>query len=715
MDIFQFFSTFFYRIRYKLIIGTGLVLALTFFLTDFLPKYYEVSTIVFTGITSKSSVDETGRSDWNSSNNAHENIINLVKSKNTKEMVSMKLVAQHLMYGDENKDTKYIMASHYKWLKSRVPPEVVALVVKDSMEKTVENFIKYKKEDKSNFIYGVFNWDNPYYGAVALSSIKVARKGVSDMIEITYQCDDPGIATYTLEFLCQELTSRYESLLLSTSNDVVKHFEGELIKAKRALDAAEDILVAFNIDNKIINYEEQTKHLAALNNNFESRYEDILLTNSSSQALLKELEHQMTTRTVLIKENEDFLKSLDSISTLNGKIAEIEIFGNKDSDNQALSDYKNSLQSSEKNIKNISNNIESYTYTKEGIGISDMVTQWLDALLKSTKSTAELKVMAKRKAEIQDQYGVFSPVGPNLNRHDREVRVQEEAYLTILHHLGLAKLKQKNILLDAGTLQVVAPADYPLLCAPRRRELYMIAALLGAIIFITGFYLLIEMLDRTVRDGLRAERLTSCKVIGAFPSGRRVKYRRFIEDMRKTAITHIANIFNVHLITGKPFIINILSMQSGEGKSFIADRLDEYWVDHGFNVKYISDGDGFDQQSKEFMQSTSISELPMMDKAMGCDVIIVEYAPLNQTSIPKHLLNEASVNLLIVDAERAWMSSDKELMANLKESVMNDSIQIYLNNADCEAVEQYVGQLPPYTLMRRLSYKLFNFGLTARS
>ncbi|MEG1955100.1 MAG: hypothetical protein RR066_03515 [Mucinivorans sp.] len=716
MDIFTAISSFIYRIRYQLFFGVTFAVVLAIFFTRFLPTRYIVSTTIFTGITSKTSLDDmSGSTNWNTANNAHDNIINLVRTKTTLETVSVGLIAQGLMYGDAEKDNHYITAAHYRNLVKKMSPEVMALVDKNSFEKTVENLTKYRTEDKNNSIYAMFSWSHPHYSYAALSKIKVARKGNSDMIEISYEADDPGIADNTLMLLNRELVTRYEGLLLNTSSDVIKHFEGQLAIAAEKLNQAEEELVTFNIDNNIINYEEQTKHLAAMNNGFEERYEGVLRRNSGSLALIKEVEHQMETRTKLIRENELFLSSLEDVSRLNGKIAEIEIFGSDSLAQNNLTDYKQALAEAESRIKIISDTIEDYRFSKEGVVISDMVQQWLDAMLDFEKSKSELEVMGRRKADIDKQYSIFSPVGPNLGRKDRTVRVAEESYLTLLHHLGLAKLKHKNILLDAGTLQVVTPPEYPLLNVPRKREVYVIVVFFAALIFISGFYLLLDLLDRTLRDKQHGERLTTGKISGAFPTDKQLKYRRFSEQIRRISTSYMANILSGYIHAQEPTIINLLSIEPDEGKSFIGEQLEQYWTERGFTVALVSYHKEFQADTKAFRQTTSVySFLSPKQQESHPDIIIAEYRALRTNSVPEILLRQATVNLLILNARRAWKSSDMPIYDHLCKILGDQVLLLYLNKASREAVEQFTGQLPPYNRLHNLSYRFFNFGITAQ-
>lgn len=716
MDTLYFLSRFFYRIRFPLIFGTAIVAVMTFYFTQFLPKMYVVTTTVFTGITSRPSLDDPNAStDWNFANNAHDNIINLVRSKSTLQSISVSLIAQALIHGDPNKDTKYISAQHFRRLMKVVPEDLLPLVDKNSFENTVANLTAYRTEDQGNFIYAIFNWTDPYYSYFDLSKIKIRRMQASDMIEISYECDDQGIASNTLIFLNQELAKRWEGLMLSASNDVVKHFEEQLAIADAKLRSAEDTLVAFNTANGIINYEEQTKHLAALNNIFESNYDDILRENKSSRALLDELEQQMDIRLQLIKENETFLQVLDEISTLNGKIAEIEIFGGSDeAKNVTLEAHRQKLRAAEARIREVSMRMDTYKQSKEGVAITDMADKWLSELMKYNKSSSELKVMDKRREELKGQYDFFSPVGPNLNRLDRTVRVAEESYLTILHHLGLAKLKQKNIMLNSGTLQVVTPPEYPLLSVPRKRELYLAVAVVGALVFISAFFLLLEMLDRTLRNKWRTENFTGGKVIGAMPQKPGVRFRRYADEIQRMATSFLANQINERVCPTQTVYVNVLSIDRGEGKTFVSENLASYWEEMGFSVRIVSYEADFVTGSKEFLTSKSVADL-LPKNEVKTDFVITEFDALKMASAPAALLKAADMNLMVLNAEKPWKGSDKTLFEDVQRMVNPERLAICLSRADRGAVEEIVGQLPPYSKWRTLFYKWFNFGISARS
>ena len=95
--------------------------------------------------------------------------------------------------------------------------------------------------------------------------------------------------------------------------------------------------------------------------------------------------------------------------------------------------------------------------------------------------------------------------------------------------------------------------------------------------------------------------------------------------------------------------------------------------------------------------------------------MLVEYPDLKNRQFPAPLLTEAIVNLVIIDANQAWKDCDQHAFNQLITKAKDSKIFLYLNKAEREAVEEYTGQLPPYTLGRRLIYKLFHFELSGRT
>lgn len=714
MDILLFISKFIYRIRYKLVIGTLLTTLLVAYFSRFTPKTYTVNTSIYTGFASNSGLEET-KTDWAQLNNSFDNLINLIKSKSTLEKVSIELFARNMFYGDSFIDNQIIKAQTFRDLMKIVPDEIKKLVDKNSLEKTINNIKEYTKTDPDGFFFNLFNQRHPHYSYNTLKDIAVRRVGNSDIIELSYHANDPGIALNTVKLIYSELIKNYDNLRYKPALDVAQYYEQELMKCKKILNEQENALTEYSVENKIINYQEQTKSLAGSLYNYEDRYELVQQELNSSADLLKKFDNQILLRQEISEKNEEFIKALDNISAINRKITEIEIFNtnNNEKNNEKLSFYKNELKIAEEKVSQLGDLMNQYKISKEGVALEKIVEEWLAATIRHTKAQAELAVLNERKIDYERSYENFSPIGTQLKRKEREINITEQSYLNALAGLNNAKQKEKNIQLTSATLTMISPPTFPLYSDGGKQKLFIIAAFLGSFIFIIGCCLVIEISDRTLRDPERSKRLTGLTVLGAFMGRKQLKYRGFRKAINRKTISHICTYIDSTKSNKTPLMINLISIEKGEGKSFIAQYMIDYWKSISIKVKYISYEKDFIPVSKKYMYTEGIEYLiDLHDEKF--DILLIEYPPLTQLSIPQRLLKEADMNLLIANAKRVWKESDSIQIQFLKEKSGNTPIQLLLNNAYREIVEGFIGQLPPYIEIGGF-HRLFMLGFTAEN
>ncbi len=715
MNIVQFLASFFYRIRYWLLWGSLLVTALVIYFTQFLPYSYTVNSSLYAGVTNSTNLDGSQLININST---FDNIINIGKSKNTLAKVSVRLLATSLVYGDEWKDNMYIQAKHYRQLVQILPKEVLALVDRSSLDKTTNNLMNYRKENSSNFVYSIFNRPYPYYSYSALSTITIKRLGTSDLIELVYTSSDPGITQNTLKILEDELLKAYEQLRFSATNSAIAYFEEQVRIAKKALTAEEDDLTDYSVQKQVINYDEQSKALALTKYATDDRMEEVQRNYGSAVALRQMLENKMDIRAKIIRTNTNLLQELEKVSTLNQSILEQEIFTTEQSQQNSdkLQREKDALQKAEEKISHLSDNLNEYGFSKEGVGIQEMVTEWLTACINEAKAKAEVKVLVDRQRDIIDQYREFSPVGTQIKRKERAVGIAEDNYRRQIGGLAEAHLRLQNIKMTTANLQVIASPEYPLTDNGRKRIIYVLAAFFGSMIFISGYFLLIELLDRTLRDPDRSKRLTGLSVIAAFNGVSNLKYRGFLKACNRLAAAYSCRQLNNYLHPDRPTVINLLSMEKREGKSFLAKYFIDYWETEGIKVRLVKYDHDFDTQNKGYVQAQELSDFWVLNEAEEIpDIFLVEYPAVSTATLPMSVLKKADFNLLIANAARLWGRDDDTRLKPLKEELEGTPLFMYLNNADREVVESFTGELPPHTPVHSFFSRLAQLGLTSKS
>ena len=716
MDILLFISQFLYRIRYWLLWGTLFVTGLVIYFTQFLPYSYTVKSSLYAGITSSTSLDGAAVN-FSVVAATFDNLVNIAKSRGTLEKVSLRLLASSYTHGEEWKDNQYIQAKHYRQLLQITPKEVMELIDRKDESKTLANLTAYKKNDHNNFIYSVFNRTIAFYSMAALDRVELKRIGNSDILDISYTSADPGLTQLTVAFLIEELINAYEILRFKSTNDVIAYFEEQVRLAKVRLSEEEDNLMHYNVQERIINYDEETKALAATRYQVDDRLEAAKRTYEGAVALRKMLDEKMDVRAQIIRNNTNLLQELDKVSNLNQSIMEKEIFisDKSKSKSEELQKEKTELRQAEDRISSISDNLNEFAFTKEGVGIENMINEWLIALVNEARAQAEMKVLESRQQDIFDQYSHMSPVGTQVNRKERAIDIAEDNYRTQLSGLASANLRLKNIEMSTSNLQTVAPPSYPLTDNGRNRLMYILAAFFGSMIFIILYFLLIEVLDHTLRDPYRSNHLSGLPVIAAFNGISNLKYRGFLKACNRLAAAYCCNRLNKYMKVGEPTVINLLSINSREGKSFLAKYFIRHWESEGLRVRLVTHDYDFESNGKQYVQAQQLSDFWMLNEAEKTpDIILVEYPSIKDSSIPLPVLQKADVNLLIANACRLWRDSDNTTLAPFKEALKDTPFMLYLNNADRDVVESFTGELPPKMPIHSFISRLAQLGLTSQ-
>ena len=259
MDIFRYIVRFLYKIRWYLVVLPTIALIVAWFMTRNMERVYDANTTIYTGmITSYNLEGGSGIAGGNPQTNIT-NLILIIQTDNTIHEVALKLFARCMMYGNPNKDNNYITAEHFRQLNASVPPEVKALINPQNELETYRNLKAYERPSQDNFLFGLLNY-HPYFSINSITSrLKVLQLNNSDIIDIAYSANDPGICYNTLDILNEVFANQYQQLRYGETMNVIKFFEKEVKRLYRNLTTAENDLIKYNVKNRIINYGEQTK------------------------------------------------------------------------------------------------------------------------------------------------------------------------------------------------------------------------------------------------------------------------------------------------------------------------------------------------------------------------------------------------------------------------------------------------------------------------
>ena len=709
MDTFRYLVRFLYRIRWYLTILPLIALIIAWFLTRNMERVYDTNTTIYTGMITGYNIEGgTGVAGGNPQTNIN-NLMLIITTDNTIHEVALRLFARCMMYGNPDKDNNYISAEHFRELSKSVPADVKALINRNSESATYANLKAYEKPSQDNYLFGLLNY-HTYFGLNNITSrLKVMQLNNSDIIDIGYSANDAGIAYNTLDILNEVFARQYQQIRFGETNNVIKFFEREVNRLYRILTNAENDLIEYNISKRIINYGEQTKQLTVLDARQQTSDNDQLMNYTTTKALMDYLERQLGNRAKVIRANKDFTNQVRDISRLQSRISNLQLMSSEGSGNEAesqqeLAKAQKQLQTATERVKNLTMDIEAGSYSTEtGVKASSMLSKWLEQVLLLEKTKAEMTAQDIMRQKLDRQILYYAPIGATLDRKDRHIGFVEGNYMEMLKALNAARLRQRNLQMTTATLRVLNPPMFPLNAQPTNRLMILLGAFMLTFMLTSLYFLIIE---------LRSERITKIPVMGCYPKESTLRYRRYNKIISDMSLRQLSKALLPHFKTGQQNVLNLLSTDAANGKSYIAQELENYWISLGLQVRRLAYDEDFLAEDSKYIMAKSITDL--CPDILPEEIAIIEYPNLNDHSIAPALLNLGTVNLMVTRANRTWKDVDTKALKELQAQLDNkDSLYMYLTESSRYAVEEFVGQLPPYTKFKNFVYRISQLGLTA--
>jgi uncharacterized protein involved in exopolysaccharide biosynthesis len=600
---------------------------------------YSSQTLLYTGLASGSSIEMDKTFNYQATNTAFDNLINIIQSRETQEEVAIRLLAQHLMLIKAN--PKYISTANFDKLKVKIPHELYAYVEKgynsggDSIalnnsegalfppeinqinyEKTVKNLTALMKSSNTNFVYELLNFEDPHYSINAISSVKALRIANSDLIKLTYTVDDPGVCQQTLAIYNEVCIKNYRNIKENRSDAVVKYFESQLANANEKLKNAEDKLLEFNKSYNIINYYEQSKAVANVKEDMEVEYNNKKAELAGIEASTKRLEKKLNIQDVIQLKSNSILEKKKQLGDLNYKIAltQAEIESNNDEKSIVkLIELKRQSESLTNEISKSINELYSYQNTVDGLPVSKVLPDWMDNTVESENIKAKLKVMDSDNKKFQKQYAIYAPAGANITRIEREISVSEQGYIEILHGLNLAKLKLQDNALSSN-VKAIDPPYYPLSPMPTKRKILIIAAAFLGFILTFGIIIIMEYFDDTLKNAKKAGEILKVPSLGMMPKillHPETINLPFIQNRLIEIITQkITQFLSTHNTENSAKTIVLFSTQKMEGKTVLAGNIALELKKEGKKILFLN-------YSIELQNSKKERKFPFLTKLLG--------------------------------------------------------------------------------------------------
>jgi len=697
-----------------LIIFPLLAAILVYFLTAKLPQKYQAETIVYTGIASghgNTSGEDAPRADYFTINNAFDNLLATISSRQTLEDVAIKLLAQHLLL--EKPDPLILGEKSFADLKNTITDERALMVVPGNFTATVEKIIKYKNSSTYNIVVELLSRPTGHYSLQQIfKNLTASRKSTSDFIDLNFKSEDPGVSLNTLKFITEVFILKYKSLKGAETVNVLKWFEARLKESAAALNNSENKLKDFGIRNKIINYYEQAKAVAIENENNETDYYKELMAYEAHKRAVARLEDQLESREILLRNNAELNRLRKELSIAHEEYERAKIYSNTP---EKIAKLATKVDAIKQELRLWVLQYYSLNNTIESVPSSIVLENWLKEILQMDGSEARLQIYIDRRKEFDRRYNELSPLNMQVSSLEREISVNERQYLEILHGYHLAKLRQQNIEMS-NNLQVMDEPVFPIKAIPSRAPLLVILSFLATFFLLLVYFIAKDLLDGSIKNTAKAEELIGLKIFSALPNRLSLVNSLQIGRIENTLLDYAASNLKIELennpIVNGNYLITILSTREQEGKSYAAHKLAEKLYTLDYSVLYISNDNNIDDAETEdrrfrtlrydvtsrfFAARTEENLMPEFSRVnrSSYNFIIVEIPAISINAIPNQLIRNSRLSLLVVDARRSWTAADENIMKLFRKAASEESkIMCWLNFVDPENLDNMVGALP---------------------
>ena len=683
-----------------LLLLPGLTALTVYYFTRNLPNVYRSTATVYTGLASGYSILSDEQNSWVSPevvNNEFDNLFTTINSGETMLRVGTRLLARHLQL--KRYDSLVLGRSGYRQL-AQIRAKIGQYVVKGEDETATFLRLDGLAHAKGiNPVKSLLLQGGSYYSVGVIKTVKTMRKSGSDMLLMEYQSDDPAVTQATLALLIEVFRERYARFKSSEANSVVNYYTDRTRNAQSSLQQAETKLKSFGVTNKIIDYGQQSITAATSKAALTDDYNKEMMQFQAAKAAVATLGKRVSDRTSVIANNEAFVSKREEIVKVQTQLANARTYGQP---KNVIAELETKLNRLTSDMKSVALQHYDFGNTSESIAQRTLVDEWLRKVLAYEESAARLNVYEKRIKELDNTTSELAPLGSTLKQLNRQVDVAEKEYIQNLTELNKARVRQKNAEME-GPLSVLDEPDFPMAPLPSKRLMLIGAGLATGFVLALLLMLVRYLLDKRITSVQQAETLTGLPMAATFPmvGKRSANARRAAQAMLEQLRSTIA----IELQSQKPTLpytlVTLVSSRPKQGKSWLGVRLAEQYAQAGHSVAYC-----YPQQTtgplaaipnvtfvsysvgSDFIDTPDAEALfreHATTDSVAFDIVLLELPGLLNHAIPTHVVAQANVSVLLVNARSVWTRADQQLTALYKRAATHSVIAV-LNQVDVSMI-----------------------------
>ena len=700
------------RRHWLLLLLVPLVLgASTYYFTRHEKKVFSSETIIYTGVASGYSIEGSAEPNSFGSNNASDNLLSLLNSRDTKEEALLRLLATHLLL--PTPDPTVLDEADWRRLREVVPTSLRQQLLGPNPDSTRRRVVAFARANDQNLLAQLLNSSDPIYSLNALNQLKAARVGASDLLKVSYEAPDAGVARQTLALVVQVFMERNQRLHTGQTSSVIRYYEAAANRARQRLDRAEQRFLAFSRANRIINFEEQTKEIATAKGTLAADYSQVEMQYAGAVSALKSVNQQLVGRGTALRSSTQLLEQRRQLGRIKAEITDLELFARQNEQGAASPRLAQLRAEAEIAANAIQGSVNSYyeqTASVEGIPSKPLLDEWVKNSVLVEETKARLAVMGQRRADFEQEYTRLAPLGAALKGIEREIALAEKDYLALLAKLDDSKASQQNNE-QTPTLRVVDPPFLPAKPQGSKRLLLVVLGALGGLACTAAGILTVGLLDKSLRAPGVAALRTGLRVGGVWPAGgerqpvptayqqRATEYLARHVMLQAAAMSHPA-----------PLVVGILSTRRQQGKTAVCLALAQHCADLGLHTLALSPHPDCAANNSVItnapvtlarvsypaelaaVQGWSLATLIAPQVPNQYQLALLEMPSLLEDTYPVALLAQLDLVLLTVQAQETWTNTDQQAVDDLR-AIIKVPVEMVLLGVPPDECEDLLGKM----------------------
>ncbi len=385
----------------------------------------------------------------------------------------------------------------------------------------------------------------------------------TSLVDIGFKDPDPKFSAEVSNFIAREYINDSQIRSTGFSERGLERLQDELVNMEQQRFRAIEALNAFKTKHNMLSVETSTKLLV-------SRLTELGTAMISAKEGLAQAEASVESVNLWRKEGRrlDAIPEAIANPTLSSfKVVRLQAQATLVKSLQDFGPSHKSVATQERVIARMDKAIEEET---ENSLIS------LQAKLESQKIRVE--ILEKETAELTAELQGLDKLSDEYKVLDDNLKAAEKAYQYVLQRVNELQISRSADSGSGGTFQIIVPATPPQKAAyPQKVKTMVILALLAGLSSVV-LCILLELLDRTLKNREEFEKRTGLPVFGEIPYAKetdRVDFQAFDDPKGSVAEAFRALRTSISLSpsAGRSKILAVTSSLPGEGKSFVSLNL----------------------------------------------------------------------------------------------------------------------------------------------